>query len=241
MKKLVVELLGARGVGKSTLAGLLSAELRDRNLAAEPVLSPALGNKIARQLLTLVDRGRFTYTSLTWRPQTARHLRTFRKRYRRLRLNATGRLDCSGIQLVDEGVFQLIMELHAKTAQKDVWTIAEHMADLVPFPDVVVIVEDTEAAIEQRRKSRANAGDVLRPRVAPWERSALRHTKSMLIELTANGVGPEVLIVRNGDSHRLIRTATELANDLTVRYRKLSGRPGSEQRYGPGRRSLTSV
>lgn len=242
MKSLVVELLGARGVGKSTLARLLLAELRKRNLAAEPTLSPGIGNKIARQLITLVDRGRFTYTSLSWRPQTARHLKTFRKRYRRLRLGATGKLDRSGIQLVDEGVFQLIMELHAKTAQKDIWKIADHMANLAAFPDVVVVVEDTEAAIEQRRRMRGNAGDTLRPRVASWERSALHHTKGLLTELAASGAGPEVLTIRNGDPRRLMRATSELADGLAHHYRQLSGKPGSEhQPVVPGRRSLTST
>ena len=239
MKKFVVELVGARGVGKSTLAQLLLAELRNRNLAAGSALSPRLSDKVARHLSTLVDRGRFTFTSVIWRPLSVRDLRTFRKRYRRLRLSSVKPANSPGIDLLDEGVFQLIMELQAKTAQKDIRRIADTMSHLIPFPDLVVVLEDTDDAIEQRRRMRANAGDLLRPRVVPWELSALDHTKSLLADLRVSGTGPDVIVVKNSDPSGLIRTAARLAGDLAARYGKRSG--GYDKLSAPGQNHVPSV
>lgn len=232
MDPLVVELLGPRGVGKSTLTELVLAELRSKNLAIEATLPPGLGPKVGRQLVTLADRLRFFATALAWRPPSVRDLQAFRKRYRRLRLSATVFSGRSGIRLIDEGVFQLIMELQAKTAQKDVWRIAERLSGLVTFPDLVLLVEAPEEAIEERRRRRGNKGDVLRPRVVSWERAALGHTRALLSYLAASGAGPELIVVNNSVGETLTSTAAKIANELATRYaegsRPVEDSPGRE-------------
>jgi nucleoside-triphosphatase THEP1 len=222
MNPLVVELLGARGVGKSTLAEFLLSELKTRNLVVERSVSRRIADKVARQLFTLVDRWRFLYSSVAWRPLSRRDARTLRKRYRRLALSALSYSGRSGIYLIDEGVFQLIMELQAKTAQKDAWRIVDRIARLITFPDIVIVVEAAEEVIEERRRLRANPGDILRPRVVTWERAALTNTKKLLTSLGENGCGPDVIVIKNGDYASLSRAAAKLADDIAARYQRRS-------------------
>lgn len=212
-----VELLGARGVGKSTLARLLAAELRAMDLLAVPTFAPGVRAKLSRHLTTLGDRSRFIYSSLAWRPLSARDLKTFRKRYRRLRLRSVTPYQGRGVHLFDEGVFQLIMELQAKTAQKDIRRIARRLSTLLPSPDLVIVVEASDETIAARRRMRGNARDLLRPEVAPWERAALTHTRTLLAELEAAG-HQEVLVVTNDEERSPAEIASELAEYFALRY-----------------------
>ena len=217
---LTVELVGARGVGKSTLRRHLAEELNSRNLLTHSHMAPDVRSRLTRHLTTLGDRSRFVWSSLAWRPLSSRELRNLRKRYRRLRFAAVAPGPGVGIRLVDEGVFQLIMEIQAKTAQKDIRKIARRIARLVPAPDLVILVEASEETIASRRRMRANAGDILRPQVAPWERVALDHTKALLTDLAGSGRGPELLVLDNDRNLNPRLTATRIANELEYRYRR---------------------
>ncbi|MGH8503932.1 MAG: hypothetical protein ACREVE_15995 [Gammaproteobacteria bacterium] len=160
-RPVVCEFVGARGVGKSTLAELVSNELRHRQIACNQARPPRFGAGLARQLSSYVDWLRAYHAVRKFRPSTPLRLHKLTERY------------CGGLQsgwrrferdsevvLLSVGIFQTIYMLHMHAAEKDMTAICGVLLRQVRTPDVVVFIEASEQAIEERRKRRGEARDV---------------------------------------------------------------------------------
>ena len=211
---LVVEFMGARGVGKSTLVASVREELQRRKLSSETSpIEPVTGT--LEKLLEIPSRFRFRRflerLQLTEPADVRLYERRFLRYGRRLRASSGD----SDLVVMDEGMFQLLMMLVIRTGVEEASEIARELKSLVHFPDAVVFVRALPQTIEARRKLRGNAGDLLKPRISERGHRGLR---SMERHLLANDSTKHLLVDTDGPT-----TLTEVAGEVVDRLALWSG------------------
>lgn len=221
MPALVVEFTGARGVGKSTLANLVRAELQSRNVPYNRFGPLGQYGKVRLWLSGVAAHARFWILCMSWRPTSWSEMRVIQNRFRKYRFRMRRYSEASGIILLEEGIFQLMMMLHAKSAQKKMSLIADQLGRLVPFPDLVVFVGASEEAIEARRLARGNRRDLLKPQVSTAGRAALTDLKNLLAEMSLAD-GALVMWVTNRDLTSLGAAAAEVAATINSSLEKMN-------------------
>ena len=179
-KEFVVEISGARGVGKSTLGAQLAVELSARGIECHRTRPPQEASRLAARLFSLVDEIRALWLFGRWRPESLGELRKLQRRYRRLRQTLPRDRSSGGVYIVDEGVWHLAMTVYIKTARKDMGPIAAILRQSLPFPDMVVLVEGSDASLATRRGRRDNRGDRRQPRLNEAGRRGLRQLTLLL-------------------------------------------------------------
>ena len=195
----VVELVGARGVGKSTVAAAIELELRARGIApdATPPRRPLqrLENRIRSTLMAWASRRSF----LRWRPESAAELRKLVRRYRSL-CDAMAEADQhGGVHVIDEGLCHLALTAYVKTRNKDMEALYAALRRRVRAPDMVVHVVGSEDVVAERRRLRSKPGDRRTPRLNAEGRQALRAFERLLESLQASSAGLAYVTLRNDD------------------------------------------
>lgn len=230
-RPVICEFVGARGVGKSTLAELVSNELRHRQINCNQAAAPRFGASLTSQLRNYVNWLRAYHTISKFCPNTRLQLHKLTERYcgdlqsgwRRFERN-------SDIVLLSVGIFQTIYMLHVHTAQKDMAAICRVLLRQVRAPDVVVFIEASEHAIEERRKRRGEVRDLRNPsEITPKEREGLQCLKATLQALMAapTSAMTYVAVVNDGDSDLTV-TASRVTDKLLSK--RLSGHYVTEPR-----------
>lgn len=218
---IVVEISGPRGVGKSTFADLLRAELIKLHVEHDQLAPVRTPDKTMFWLCGLFWRLHARSIWARWRPVSSEELRLFQRRYWRYRYRSW-RFSCSpGIHILDEGVYQLMLMLQAKTSQKDLRFISERLRRLVPFPEVIIFLSASEEAIKYRRLERANARDRLKPEVSTAGREAIRALRRLLEQLPSDQ--GQVFFVQSLDRSGLELAAEETARMIAARASGLEG------------------
>ena len=220
----VVELTGARGVGKSTVAAALKLELRERGIDCDPRVRRRLLNRLRDRVRGAFLTGTALLSFTGWRPASVTELSKLLRRYRSLCM-AMGRADeHGGVHVIDEGLCHLALTTYIKTANKDMISLFGELARRVRLPDVVVLVVGSEEVVAQRRSQRSNAGDRRTPRVSLEGQLALRALEDAL-EATQAGE-PDLTYLRIDNEFQDGRRAAKLIADTIAR--QLAARPNSE-------------
>lgn len=199
----MIETVGARGVGKSSLARFVVEELKARELASAQI--PTIG-LLARLHLAITRRSaeRRSHRVFSSRGAVSPHeLLELRRRFARYWIWMARVARGQGVFLLDEGLFQIIMMLHIfanEGPETDMWVTYRELAELAPLPDVVVFVTASPAEIEKRRLIRANAGDMAKPRLSARGLRGLAQLRAFLVEMASSDTGPSVVFVENSDS-----------------------------------------
>jgi thymidylate kinase len=217
---LIVEFTGARGVGKSTLVELVRSELEKRGVAHDRYRPLSLGGKLLLRLASIVPFWRSTYTFIRWRPVSFSWLRKFQRRFRAIHFRSWRYQRQPGVYLLDEGVFQLMMVLNGKTAQKDMNLIASALQRIARFPDMAVLVQASEEAIAERRKKRGNQGDQLKPKLSVEGRSAYFRLRDFLHSSAASDCDAELISIDNRDEASLPEQAKRVADSIICRLNR---------------------
>jgi thymidylate kinase len=170
----VVELTGARGVGKSTLSILLARELEARGIDCRRTRPLLEQSPLRGKIRQAFDELRALWLFGGWRPESYGELRKLQSRYRRLRHVLHMAATTGDVYVVDEGAWHLIMTLHIKTANKRMSEIAAVVGRSLPLPDMVVLVQGSDDLVEARRSQRGNPGDRRQPRLNVAGREGLR-------------------------------------------------------------------
>jgi hypothetical protein len=179
-ESLLVEFAGLRGVGKSTLIPLVRDALRRRGIAVgRPRLRPDA--RIALTLRALGLRVVVRWRVRPW-PPLSRAARSYDRRltrYLHRMLRAAGH---PGVHLIDGGIGQLLMTLHADGARPDPLAQWDALTGLLPLPDMMAVLTAEDDQIERRRAARGTTADRQLPRPAEHERAALRALEAYLTE-----------------------------------------------------------
>lgn len=221
-RALVCEFVGARGVGKSTMAELVMSEVRRRQFRCNRLRPFGLSDKLAVELGGHLNLLRAFHTIRQLRPVSRQQLYKLSRRYCGV-LQGEGRRferDCD-IILLPVGVFQMIYMLHMHTAQKDMLALSRTLLRQVSPPDLVVLIEAPEQAIEHRRKLRGEARDLRNPpQVTAIENEALSGLKETLKRLAKEpAAGLEYLAVINEARDSMAATAIRIADTIAQKQR----------------------
>lgn len=213
----LVEVTGPRGVGKSTFVGLLKEELTELQLPYNRLAPVSIGDRAVFGLNQLF--GRF-YTRMLWSqwcPVSIEERRIFQRRLWRYRYRLWRFAKFPGVHIFDEGIYQLMLSLYAKTDQEDVGEISRKLRSMVRFPDLIIFLSASEEAIRLRRGERGNTRDRLKPVISPAGRAAMAVMRTLLEDLpNADG---EVVFVESVDRAALQRSAAEAAALIAAKGR----------------------
>lgn len=214
----VVEFVGLRGVGKTTLAGEVSQTLRELGAACrlEPV---GLPRKLA---LRLESYGRLaTGFALVARrrPVSWTELHRCARAYSAVGHRLAQCRRKSGVHVIDEGIFQLGARIHLATRDQDLGAICDTLLRRLPPPDLVVVVEASLETVEARRRLRGNTRDALYKHVSAAAVRGLNDLKAMLQRgsLARRGIGYLEIVNDEGTPARA--AAAPVAALVLERYR----------------------
>jgi hypothetical protein len=210
---LIVELAGLRGVGKSTLLPVVAEELHRRDIGVGRPPLPASA-KLGVVLRALGPRLTVRWRLRPWPPWSAASRRFDQRltRYLHRVLRARGH---PGVHLIDGGIGQLLMTVHTRGARADPLTQWDRLTDLLPLPDVIVLLTASERAIESRREARGTVEDRRTPRPAPHEHAALHSLEAYLARGAPHGRVDFVHVTADDELGRLGRS---VADEIERRY-----------------------
>lgn len=194
---------------------MVYAKLEQRDIELNQLDHIRYRDKVTIEIATVFTRWRSNLDFLRWRPSSLDDLKTFRKRFRRFQVRMRRYARGSGVYLVDEGVFQLMLVLFQKTAQRDMNLISRTLMRYLPLPDLVVFVKAPEETIEARRRLRGNARDRIRPKVTSAGREARRQLEALLRARAQRDGHPDLIVVNNDDRGSLERAASEISSRIT--------------------------
>jgi hypothetical protein len=229
-RAMVVEFAGARAVGKSTLAPLVEAELRARGVALGGHARLGVVERLLVRLRTLRPRRAVRATVRSWAPSSLDE-RSFDRRLTRYlhRMHRYGRRP--GVHVLAGGIGQMMMSVYAQTAQRDLVTVWNAFAAVLPLPDVVVVLEASPEEIAQRRARRGAAGDKAFPQLTPREQAAVAALRSALTAGPALRRGVACAAARAHDD--LPGLASEVADLIVARLpRECTAAPAAPSEPG---------
>lgn len=224
----LVEITGARGVGKSTLHEHVLEALEARDVRSGPPRTLPWSGRLARRLALLPAELRSSYAFWQWQPCTLRDLRKFRARLLRQASRLQRVEPGSELLFLDEGIFQLALTLHARTAHEDMDAIVAALARWMHLPDVVIFIEAPEDVVVRRRRARGNAGDQRASRYSEAGRRALTALARTLDTTARTRAGVETLRVNNDEGADVAAAAGDVAEHIVRRVRQ-DDRNGSER------------
>lgn len=212
----VVELTGARGVGKSTTAGLIKAELTSRGVPFNVAANHSGFNSVTLRFSTAAAARKLEQHWRLWGVDTPEALSRYRERFRHYQVRRLRYSRKTGIFLIDEGIFQLMMMIAIRSGY-DLEDISRTFSRLVPMPDIVISVEASEDEIAARRRMRHNAGDLLKPDVSDRSREGLKRTQAYLRCLPESG-GTTSVIIGNSATANLETTVARAVDQIITAY-----------------------
>lgn len=220
---IICELVGLRGVGKSTLARSVANELRGRNLSCEQFEPLPITGKLIFRLQSSFNLLRAIYIVGKLRPASWQKLYELARRYR-------GLLNCSSIRfrrgsdvvLYPVGVFQTLYMLSRLTEQKNPSALRQMLLSPLSLPDLAVFIEASEEAVAQRRKLRGEPRDLqYGSQVTEEELKAFNGLKQTAQQLAAEPAsGMDYLAVVN-ETCNLEETATRIADAIVGKHRSM--------------------
>jgi len=209
---LIVELTGARGVGKSTFAAALRRALASRGCQLAVGQPTSVARRLSRSLHGAVDQLEALRMIVPWRPESLRELRKLVRRYRRVRRDVRWARAIPGVHVFDECVWHMIMTLYIKTHTPDIGTITETVRQRVGLPHIVVLVDAADAVIASRRQARAKRGDLENPLLTGTGREGLDALRVTLAEHAARHPDVTLIVAENGDAEAAAAAAHRIAD-----------------------------
>jgi hypothetical protein len=152
----LVEFVGAAGVGKTFLSLAVAAELAKRGIPATLFRSiPVPSSRLRKAQAWL----RAAWTAGLSRPRTLRALRAQTIHIARHQLRWEDAHEERQVLLCDEGFFHRLRAFHRNSRGMKMTEIADRLARRIAVGDVVVVVQASVETIRARRVARDKRGD----------------------------------------------------------------------------------
>jgi len=153
---MLVEFVGASGVGKSFLAARIYDELIQRNVSVAEFQSIRIMRNSVRNSLIVVQTALAT---LLLKPEKLSMYVGSVKRLARYNIRQRSCESGHDVYICDEGIFQMLRSLYRNSRSHSMTDIADRLFKLVSLPDIVVVVEAGTEKIFARRTDRNRQND----------------------------------------------------------------------------------
>ena len=134
---ILVEFVGAAGVGKSFLAAKIYDELDRRNVSVMNFQLIPIRTNSVRNLLIVMRAAVITFLL---NPKTLTLCMRSLKRLARYEIRRHSCESDHDIYICDEGIFQMLRSLHRNSRSHGMPEIADQLFKFVDLPDIVVVV-----------------------------------------------------------------------------------------------------
>jgi hypothetical protein len=208
---MLVEFVGAAGVGKS----FLLARLRESLMRRDVLVTDFKGIRIRRFSVASVSAVfSALWLALLTRPVSClvyfRNVRTL-SAYAIRRRTAISE---GSVYLCSEGLFHRIRRFHRSSKGVSMTRIAATLFKFIPPPDVVLVVEASVATIHARRTNRARPGDAFTWKSIHADVQLLADSVRA-IENVQESIAPHLVVIRvDVDTASIDETANRIANVL---------------------------
>lgn len=208
---LLIEFVGAAGVGKSTVLKELIRLLRARGLQIVDMDSERI--KISR-LTTVAHLTTAAYLAILFRPRT---VQAYRRTVMQLfgysrRRTAARQANC--IHLCSEGIFQKIRAIYRTHADLSMSGVADRIFRFMAVPDFVIVIEASTEVIFERRSGRARPDDIL-IRDSVCGDVLLLQESVRTIEHVQDTIAPHLRMIRvNAEASSIATMAEEIAASI---------------------------
>jgi broad-specificity NMP kinase len=190
-KTLLVEFVGAAGVGKTVLAEAVGAALTRRELSVQMFRSMAVDPSLLHRVQAFA---RAAWASARLKPRTLRRFWLQAKNIARhqLRWNSAG----SGLVLLcDEGAFHRMRTIFRNSNGLAMKEIADRLVDHMALGDMVVVVTASVEKIQARRVARGKPGDKLDRESVQADVTLLEDSMATISHVKSSGRRLRVLLV----------------------------------------------
>ena len=208
---LMVEFVGAAGVGKSTLAGAVYDSLTKRGIPANDMEALPV-RKFRPGTFVFVLRAAF----LAWliKPKSTRSFATAVKKLARYDIRRRAASGAQGVHICSEGLFHGMRAFHRESRALDMIRIADRLCRYIEPPDVVVVVQASAEIVYARRVARARKNEVF-SRVSVEADVRLVEDSVRTIEHVRRRIAPSLNVIRvNVESPGISSPADVLADTL---------------------------
>jgi hypothetical protein len=154
--KVLVEFLGASGIGKSRLLGKLAEELHNRNIAVRNLDDLSLKKENLRAFRKVLQ---IAWIALRLRLRNFRVYLKIVRRLARVSLIPRTSSEVAEVFIRSEGVFHILRTIARQSRSKDMYKVASRVFAKAHLPDVIVILEASAQTIYAQRLSRGRPGD----------------------------------------------------------------------------------
>jgi AAA domain len=213
----VVEFVGHRGVGKSTLTSEVVRQLRDRGAPCNRLESLPPFRNLTVRLHYYVSLVKGFVVVATRRPISWTELCRSAKAYGALTRRLSLHRRSAGIHVLDEGVFQVSAMIQKSTRQPDLVSICRVLLRQVGHPNLVVVVEASRGAIEARRKLRGRPRDRLYQHVSASSVRTQNALKATIEDLSRSAPRMGYITVANEHGQDLRETARRISDEICER------------------------
>jgi len=152
----LIEFVGASGVGKSFLAEKILKELKKRNVSVAKFKSIRIRRYSVRNLFKVLHA---TLLILLLMPEKLKKYVRSVRRLARYKIRQRSCDSSHAVYICDEGVFQMLRTLHRNSRLYNMTDIADQLFKHVKLPDIVVVVEAGVEEIFVRRSDRNRQND----------------------------------------------------------------------------------
>jgi len=156
MRPMLVEFVGAAGVGKSYLAARVYDELIRRNVPVANLQLIGVRKGSVRNLWTVVEAA---FVTLLLKPKRLAMYMRLARRLAKYKIRQRSYKSGHGVYICDAGIFQMLRALYRNSKSRCMTDIADRLFNYVKIPDVVVVVEATIEKIFARRSDRNRSND----------------------------------------------------------------------------------
>jgi thymidylate kinase len=150
-RRILVEFVGAAGVGKSFLTAKLVGELQKRRLPVIDLARTPIKRSAPQNWAIAVAK---TLAALELMPRSFSAYLATAKRLAKHEIRAAECRQDTAIFVLDEGIFQKIRAFYRNSRATDMLQITERVLRHASFPDVVVVVEGTVERVLTQRSQR---------------------------------------------------------------------------------------
>jgi thymidylate kinase len=190
-KTLLVEFVGAAGVGKTALAEAVGAALMRKEIPVQMFRGMPVDPSLLRRARALA---RAAWASARLKPRTLRNFWSQARKIARhqLRWNSVG----SGrVLLCDEGAFHRMRGFFRNSNGLGMSEIADRLIDHMALGDMVVVVTASVEKIQARRVARGKPGDKLDRESVQEDVTLLEQSVATISHVKSSGRRLRVLLV----------------------------------------------
>lgn len=202
---LLIEFVGAAGVGKSTLARKLYHALHLKGMPVSDFEAIA----IKRHPFNVLHIARAIHLALLTRPRAASHLARAAKKIARYSTRQEIVRKAGGIYVCSDGMFHKLRLFYRRSRGLDMNQIAERVFTRISPPDIVVVVEACASTVYSRRLARNRHRD-----------QYTRRSVQADVQLVDDSVKAIIHVQNSVDQKlRLIRVNAEHSDDSAIMER----------------------